>query len=402
MSFQQRASFCLLTGNVYLDTIEKNRLPKKNYKLPNSEGIMQQHLPMFYTFPSIRGIQAGREYYITMCPLKLIPRIFLFDEEDIDPTVRSQRILNKSRIPEIAEYLINNCKDYVFSAITASIDGLVDFIPISDDPANYNIGTIKIPMTSRIVINDGQHRRAAIEVALKKKPELGDETISVVFFLDEGLKRSQQMFADLNRYAIRPSSSLNILYDYRDPVAEIARQLSCELDLFKGLTEMEKTTISNRSTKLFTLSGIYRATTELINNKIDQSFEELKKLSFNYWTEVGKHIKEWNDLKKGAVKASKLRKDYINAHAITLVALGKVGYSLIEKFPETWEDELAKLQSVDWYKGNKYWEGRVTVGGKISFSRNNLVLLTSALKKVVGIPLSTEEQEAEKSLASSN
>lgn len=359
---------------------------------------MQQHLPMYFSFPSIRGIQAGREYYITMCPLKLIPRIFLFDEEDIDPTVRSQRVLNKSRVPEIAEYLVNNCKDYVFSAITASIDGLVDFIPISNDPANYNIGTIRVPMTSKIVINDGQHRRAAIEAALKKRPELGDETISVVFFLDEGLRRSQQMFADLNRYAIRPSGSLNILYDYRDPVAEIARQLSCELDLFVGLTEVEKTTISNRSTKLFTLSGIYRATTELLNNQTDKPYEELRNLAFQYWGEVGKHIKEWNSVREGEVKASELRRDYINAHAITLVALGKIGSTLIAINPERWADDVSKLKLVDWYRGNKYWEGRVTVGGKITFSRNNLVLLTSALKDVLGVPLSAEEQEAETSL----
>ena len=28
-----------------------------------------------YTFPALRGIQAGREYYVAMCPLKLLPRI---------------------------------------------------------------------------------------------------------------------------------------------------------------------------------------------------------------------------------------------------------------------------------------------------------------------------------------
>ncbi len=45
---------------------------------------------------------------------------------------------------------------------------------------------------------------AAIEEALKVRPELGDETLSVVFLHDAGLKRSQQMFADLNRHAISP------------------------------------------------------------------------------------------------------------------------------------------------------------------------------------------------------
>ena len=38
-----------------------------------------------YVFPAIRGIQAGHEYYVTMCPLRLIPRLFLFDEEELPP-----------------------------------------------------------------------------------------------------------------------------------------------------------------------------------------------------------------------------------------------------------------------------------------------------------------------------
>jgi len=57
-------------------------------------------------------------------------------------------------------------------------------------------------MDARFMINDGQHRRAAFELALKEN-ELGYKTIAVVFFLDVGLKRSQQMFTDLNRYAAR-------------------------------------------------------------------------------------------------------------------------------------------------------------------------------------------------------
>ena len=61
-----------------------------------------------YTFPAIRGIQAGREYYASMCPLKLIPKIFLFDEEELVPEVRAQRILNKSRVPEMAAYILQN------------------------------------------------------------------------------------------------------------------------------------------------------------------------------------------------------------------------------------------------------------------------------------------------------
>jgi hypothetical protein len=47
-----------------------------------------------------------------MCHLKLIPRIFLFDEAEVPPELRSQRLLNRSRVPEIARYIVDNPGEY--------------------------------------------------------------------------------------------------------------------------------------------------------------------------------------------------------------------------------------------------------------------------------------------------
>ncbi len=117
---------------------------------------------------------------------------------------------------------MNNEENYVFSALTASIDSEVTFEPVE---MQANIGSLHIPMTAKFIINDGQHRRAAIEVALNEKPDLAKETIAVVFFLDPGLQRCQQMFADLNQYAIRSAKSLNVLYDKRDKLSQITRNV---------------------------------------------------------------------------------------------------------------------------------------------------------------------------------
>ena len=117
-----------------------------------------------YVFPAIRGIQARREYYTSMCPLRLIPKLFLFDEEEIVPELRAQRHLNKSRVPEMSRYLSENPDDYVFSAITASIDGVVRFEELASGGEGNRLGLLHIPMAARFVINDGQHRRAAIEM----------------------------------------------------------------------------------------------------------------------------------------------------------------------------------------------------------------------------------------------
>ena len=209
-----------------------------------------------YTFPALRGLQAGQAYYVAMCPLKLLPRLFLFDENELPPELRAQRTLNTSRIPEISRYILDNRNDYAFSAITASIDGEVRFEPADMGDGASDVGKLVVPMSARFVINDGQHRRAAIETALREQPDLGEETMAVVFYLDAGLHRSQQLFADLNKHAIRPTKSIGILYDNRDPLACLSRELAERVVCFKGLVEMEKTTISNRSIKLFTLSAI--------------------------------------------------------------------------------------------------------------------------------------------------
>jgi DNA sulfur modification protein DndB len=98
-----------------------------------------------YVCPSIRGLQAGREYYISMCPLRLIPRIFLFDEEELRPELRAQRVLNKQRVPEMTRYIVANPKDYTFSALTASIDGKVHFDTLGDASTERNMGSLRVP-----------------------------------------------------------------------------------------------------------------------------------------------------------------------------------------------------------------------------------------------------------------
>ena len=47
-----------------------------------------------YRFPAVKGVQATREYYVTMVPLKMIPKLFPDDEEYVPPEYRAQRKLN--------------------------------------------------------------------------------------------------------------------------------------------------------------------------------------------------------------------------------------------------------------------------------------------------------------------
>lgn len=345
------------------------------------------------TFPVIRGLQARREYYVAMWTLRMLRQISIFDEDELPPELRAQRTLNKTRIPEIAGYIIDNPDDYVFSALTVSIDSEVGFEPL---PGQDKLGLLRVPMDARFIINDGQHRRAAIIEALEQRPELGHETIAVVFFLDIGLERCQQMFADLNRHAIRPSRSLGLLYDHRNDKAGLAKLVIMKSDVFRDIVDMEKSSLAKRSRKLFTLSAFYNACADLINGLATGDLTEDANLARTYWEAVAEQFPAWGQVREGRLPASEVREGYIHSHGIALQALGLAGNTLLKTHPKDWQKRLHGLKKIDWSRNNaKVWEGRALIGGKVSKVTTNVTLTTNVIKKALSLPLDDEQKKVE-------
>jgi DNA sulfur modification protein DndB len=350
------------------------------------------------SFPAMRGIQAGHEFYVVMCPLRYLPRLFLFDEEDVPPQLRAQRALNKGRLPGLVSYLLENRDNYVFSALTASVDGPMNFEEYDQGAHGHRLGVLHIGMGSRFLINDGQHRRAAIEEAMRSDPTLAEETLPIVIFADEGLSRSQQMFADLNRHAVRPAKSIGVLYDHRDDDSGIARLVVINSDFYRSVVEMERSTLSARSRKLFTLSAIYGATQSLLAGHRFDAVDEAADLARSYWEAVAEQIPEWQAVRKGQMSAGEVRTDFIHSHGIALAAIGRVGNSLLARGTDStrWLPEVRKLHTIDWSRANSgLWEGRALIGGRVSKASTNVILTTNAIRTHLGLPLSPEEQRIE-------
>jgi DNA sulfur modification protein DndB len=353
-----------------------------------------------YVFPAIRGVQAGRIFFVTMCPLKLIAKLFVFDDEELAPELRAQRTLNKGRVPEMARYIVDNPEGYTFSALTASVDGKVRFTT-SGAPGQRSLsGTLHVPMTATFVINDGQHRHAAVREAIRQLPQLGEEMIAVVFYLDVGLERCQQMFADLNRHAVRPSKSIGVLYDHRDTSASLSRRLVLECEVFRGFVELESSSLPKASRRLFTLSAVHGATRTLLDG-VPVGDDGGRALAAAWWTAVDAQLPEWADVRQRRLRSPDVRSDFIHTHGITLAALGRVGNTLLraDLEPAAWQPVAARLAGLDWTRANPLWEGRALVGGRVVKGQNNVLLTTAAIRAHLGLPLPPDEQRAEDALA---
>lgn len=351
-----------------------------------------------YTFPALRGKQGGKEYFVVMCPLRLIPKIFLFDEEEIAPEHRAQRIINRVRIPEITNYIVENPNDYVFSSLTASIDGEIEFRPFSTDQSFQDLGQLHISLDSKFLINDGQHRRAAIEEAIKLSPDLGNETISVVFYHDHGLKKSQQIFSDLNRHAVNTTSSIGILYDHRDKLALVTKKLVVTNDLLSRYTDKEKVNLSKNSPKILALNHIFNTNLRLLGKtKGDSITDEEETFLQEFWHLFCETIVEWKMVFNKELSPRDLRANYIVGHGVFIEAVGLVGKYLREYHPNDWKLYISKLSEIDYSRANtKDWLGRAfSANGRIQKTRDTVTLTANKIKEKLGLPLTELEQKIE-------
>jgi DNA sulfur modification protein DndB len=345
-------------------------------------------------FPAIRGRMGSRTVYLAQLPLKLVPKMFKFTEwAEMPPEVRAQRKLVTKRVPEIARYLLDHEDDWVFSSLTASF-GTEEKFKVSN--LDSNLGLLELPLDTEFLINDGQHRRAAIDMALRENPTLGEQTISVVLLPEENLERNQQVFSDLNRTVQKTSRSLDILYDHRDPMNQVALAVAGAVPLFHGRVEKDTVSLAVKSPRFITLSALYDATVQFLGkvseDEEEDAIAEKERQAITYWKAMTQAIPEWRQILAGDLKPTEARAEFVHSHAVAFWALGAAGKTLIAQHPEAWEGELKRLGEIDWRKTNPEWQGICMLGRDIITRRQTKDAMTRFIEWKLGVAAEPPDQ----------
>lgn len=335
-----------------------------------------------YTFPATRGIQAGKPFFSTTVAFKYLVRLFRFDDEFVPAQLRAQRTLNETRAKGIADYILSNPDTYVLPAITASCDASMKFTPMSDEHA---IGILQIPITATLLINDGQHRRRGIELALQENPLLADHAVSVMIMFDQGLEFSQQIFSDINSRASKPSGSLNALYDLRNPFARWILDILEKRPAYKARIDMENASPGKKSPQLWSLVAFHAFINMLtgVNEKNIKSLASLDKKTEEVLVFLDRlnTIPLWSGMLNGEMSAESVRDNYIVSHAVFLHALGTFGAYVCDLA------QLDGLAKVDPSKASDLWKGRSVVAGKMIKTTTGVKSTAVQLMKLCGITL---------------
>ena len=215
--------------------------------------------------PAIRGILGDIVYYTSSFTFKQIAeRVKKIDQELHTSTSlkdQLQRSLTKN-YESITDYILSQ-KEHFFNALVLAVydgDPVWNEIEVGFKGEDYyNMGFLRLNGEEKIFPVDGQHRVEGIKDAIKKCPELEDETIAVILIGHhkdkEGMEKTRRIFSTLNRYAKPVSTGDIIALDEDDTVAIVTRNMLESFPLFmnENISDEKKTkAIAEKDTKSFT------------------------------------------------------------------------------------------------------------------------------------------------------
>lgn len=330
--------------------------------------------------PVIRGIQAGREYYVTQVPLGILKRFTVPDLSELPAMRRSQRVLSVARGNKILDYIRKNLRTYILSALTMSIAADIDFTELLPDEP---FGKLRLPLDAIFHPIDGQHRHYALLKAVAEIRDLEDETIPVVFFLDIGEKWRAQAFLDLNQYTSKPSKSIVNAYDHRDPLADHLRRLLKQNKFYERFTSIDVATVSPKSVFLFSFAGLTEATGHLLNGLPNEGHT---RIAAEFWEFLIEKFPEWKQVYEDQLTPTELKTEKIQTQAIALCALAQCANVTIRSHGSDWKTYFT-LERVNWERANPDFEGLFMFSGNIRKTKETIVDFARYLHKTMEIPL---------------
>lgn len=336
-----------------------------------------------YQFSVLEGQQSGRPYWLLNLSVQDIKRMFagFLDRAAHDPRSLAQRSLNASRVRKLKQYILNEVLPeegfYILPPLVLSVDcDEYDF-----DEIDNGVGRLTLPSDAAFWLGDGQHRAAGLLAAYLEAPAiLNSETVGVMLLPDSGNQIRHKIFLDINANASKPSKSLATLFDERDRLATVTRNL-LSLPWLEQFTNLERTTLPKSSSDLFTLNGLRDANRELLAAVPPA---EWTMTAMHYWKAIAEVIPQWKEVLQAVeqdqgMDAPALRRDYICFHSICLSALGILGQQVITADGQV--PAMDALAQVDWRRSNPDWEGLFLFEGKIVKNKRSAMRFAEYLRQ---------------------
>jgi DNA sulfur modification protein DndB len=261
-----------------------------------------------------------------------------------------------------------------------------------------------LPLDFEFECLDGNHRSVAIkELAFEEPSFIAGSNMLLNIVIESRARKIRQDFVDVNKNAKPTTSSINTLFNTRDPLSALVSDIVVDgtiegLEYLNETTELLATSVSKNSKKIFTINNIKNAIVEIggynsqstgiktISEKLtDEDFKNQLVNQVKIFFEV---LKENPTIKQCIVDREStpvVREKNIITSGTGIIVLARIAGNLFNNFDENEVNyEIRKVMELDWSRDSELFQGNILVADKIVNSRGAIELAVEKVEEYLG------------------
>lgn len=383
-----------------------------------------------YASPCVLFRQGARTMIAGAIPFKMVMERLISESAPDASTI--EQVKEARNRPEdvghseaIGDYILENVDGkFILPPLTLNLseEVIVHSIEYDVEPPTKN-GMLILPMSAKIDITDGQHRRSGIAQAYRKltrdKQKLLDQSsVAVMITCEADIQQVHQDFADCSRTKPLASSQLAV-YDRRNPANALVIDLIDMVPLFTGKVDSTSAKLSKKSPAPFLTNQVRQVVKVLMTGGYgiaELDFEEKAKAELvsgnspaykakrdNYVAFLTAAIEAIPLLKEVSALTPDLMKTRIPAFrdegwvclsATGLNMIARLGFEMMRDGEENWRDYVAKMATIDWRRSASIWRGNVVSedGDRVLTAHKSFGAGVQVLKEQIGWSAKADEE----------
>ena len=351
----------------------------------------------YIEFSGIKGIQGTHLQFATVWSLSMVLR--LLGQLSTNAMNHSESGFDQRFVDQLIADLSNPDFCLTYSPIVVGVNCPIDFIESESIP---NYGKIRVPITSTFHIMDGLHRISALNQANLPRSRLDMYEIPVLLYSNVDEKKIQQSDNYFQNYHHEKLVSKKSKILVKKTFQEMTKDALKHSRFLSRAVAVEVSSLSPRSRKLLTLSGLAKGSTPIYNVLSNYQNDNATLLVAAYWDLLSQILKPWNEYLNKRASASEVRNSTILSSVAVVSALGNLGAYIFEITPDSWQQAVGNLATLDWSKSpSSVWEGRAIKNGVLISGKKAELLTCNLMKLACGLPLKQDEETYEIELTKS-
>jgi DGQHR domain-containing protein len=285
--------------------------------------VAQSDKQCFFEYPATWGLQGGTETIMMSVPARSLARLLVSDNYG-HVLERSQRELNKSRVKKFYQYLVEaatNGTPFIIPPLVGNCDCDVEMMRIG----NSTVGSVRFPMDASIKLFDGQHRAEGIKEFIRNYDI--SLYIPIMLTIKLSLDTRKQFFSDINNNVSKPAATINMVYNGRDDVAQMMVSFLRKHNVFSVITDFEHNIVPSKKNYYVSFKALCDATAKFIGEGETKLSDEDVQSMWQSWI----NFSAIEDIRHGTSQ-SEYKKDYIQFHAVMIIAFGFAVQRLLKEY----------------------------------------------------------------------